>query len=151
MLLAIYTWSVILLAPGWGQRQGIATVGWEVWLPQAPGSEGQQINVSDKRTWFYVLKKNFKLLRNTKGYLIRNCDHLKVRNFCQGWPMSLSSPGIKNPSYVTGHRKVRWSGMGRKQETKLMLTVHGPPKAWTTCIRLPDLHSMSCLCVEQLG
>jgi len=31
------------------------------------------------------------------------------------------------------------------------MTRHGPPKAWTTCIRLPDLHSMSCLCVEQLG
>ena len=41
--------------------------------------------------------------------------------------------------------------MGRKQGTKLTLTLHGPPKAWTTCIRLPDLCSMSCLCVEQLG
>lgn len=65
--------------------------------------------------------------------------------------MSLSSLAIKKPSYVTGHRKVRWSGMGGKQETKLTLTVRGPPKAWTTCIRLPGFHSMSCLCVEQLG
>lgn len=37
-------------------------------------------------------------MRNIKGYLINNCDYCKVCNFCQGWPLSLSFPGITKPS-----------------------------------------------------
>jgi hypothetical protein len=53
------------------------------------------MNVLNKKIWLCALNK-FKLLRQIKGDFVNCCDFFKVRNFCQGWPLSFLALGIKN-------------------------------------------------------
>ena len=62
---------------------------------------GGKVNILNWTIWFFALNKFYSIETN-KGNLTNNCDFFEVRDFCQGRPLSLFTPGIKKPSYLTG-------------------------------------------------
>jgi hypothetical protein len=59
------------------------------------------MNIVNWPILFSALNK-FCSIETNKGNLTNNCDFFEVRDSCQGRQLSLLTPGIKKPSYLTG-------------------------------------------------
>ena len=74
--------------------RGVARA-WRVVRPsRTAGSKGQNNEYLIKRDFLHFT--NFKLLRKIKGNSTNNCNFFNARNFCQGRPLLLLVPGVKN-------------------------------------------------------
>jgi hypothetical protein len=60
----------------------------------AAGSKEQKNEYLNKKDFLH--STNFKLLRKIQGNSINNCNYFNACNFCQGRPLFVLVPGVKN-------------------------------------------------------